>query len=120
MEELGLVGDLAVVALAALVGGALARFLRLPSILGYLAAGIAIGPHTPGPSGDVAEVGTVADLGVALLLFMLGIRFSLRELWRGGGLAAGGGLSQVGAMIACGVLIGVPVGLGGAGAMVAG
>src|SRR3990172_10594370 len=100
MEELGLVGDLAVVALAALVGGALARLLRLPSILGYLAAGIAIGPHTPGPSGDVAEVGAVADLGVALLLFTLGIRFSLRELWRGGGAGPGGGPSPISAKMA--------------------
>ena len=120
MDDLGLVGDLAIVSVAALAGGALARLLRLPSILGYLAAGIAIGPHTPGPSGDVAEVGTVADLGVALLLFTLGIRFSLRELWRVRGLAAVGGLTQIGAMIASGLLIGLTLGLDGEEAIVLG
>ena len=80
MEEIGLVGDLAVVAAAALVGGVVARLLKLPTVLGYLAAGILIGPHTPGPSGDITEVQTIADLGVALLMFTLGIQFSLREL----------------------------------------
>ena len=48
MEDLGLVGDLAVVGAAALVGGSVARLLRLPTVIGYLAAGIAIGPNTPG------------------------------------------------------------------------
>ena len=80
MEELGLVGDLAIVAVAAVFGGVAARLLRLPTIVGYLAAGIAIGPHTPGPSGDIEDVRLIADLGVALLMFTLGIEFSLREV----------------------------------------
>jgi CPA2 family monovalent cation:H+ antiporter-2 len=120
MDELGLVGDLAVVSVAALVGGALARLLRLPSILGYLAAGIAIGPHTPGPTGDVADVQTIADLGVTLLLFTLGIRFSLRELWRVRGLALIGGLSQIGLMVGLGLLLGLALGLDAEEAIVVG
>jgi CPA2 family monovalent cation:H+ antiporter-2 len=80
LEDLGLVGDLAVVGAAALVGGSVARLLRLPAVIGYLAAGIAIGPNTPGFVGDIEETREIADLGVALLLFTIGIRFSFRNL----------------------------------------
>jgi CPA2 family monovalent cation:H+ antiporter-2 len=111
MEDLGLVGNLAVVAIAALVGGAIARVLRLPTILGYLAAGLAIGPNTPGFVGDADQVQTVADLGVALLMFTLGIRFSIRELNRVRGVAVLGGLSQIGIMLALGFLLGEALGL---------
>lgn len=111
MDELGLVGNLAVVAVAALVGGSLARLLRLPTVLGYLAAGVVIGPNTPGFVGEVDEVQTVADLGVALLLFTLGIRFSLRELLRVRNLAVFGGLGQIGAMIIVGTFLGWALGL---------
>lgn len=111
MEELGLVGDLAVVAVAALVGGGIARLLRLPTVLGYLAAGIAIGPNTPGPAGDIDQVQTVADLGVALLMFTLGIRFSIRELREVQGLAIGGGALQIGLMIGAGIVAGLALGL---------
>jgi CPA2 family monovalent cation:H+ antiporter-2 len=110
MEELGLVGNLAVVMAAALLGGAVARMLRLPALLGYLAAGLVIGPNT-GLVDDIDEVQTVADLGVALLMFTLGIRFSLRELVRVRGLSVFGGLSQIGLMIALGTLLGWALGL---------
>jgi CPA2 family monovalent cation:H+ antiporter-2 len=111
MEELGLVGDLALVAVAALVGGGLARALRLPTVLGYLSAGLVIGPQTSGIVEDIDEVQTVADLGVALLMFTLGIRFSLRELLRVRGLAAVGGLGQIGVMIGLGFGFGLALGL---------
>lgn len=111
MDELGLVGDLAIVAGVALVGGGIARLLRLPTVLGYLAAGLAIGPDTSGLVKDVGEVQTVADLGVALLMFTLGIRFSLRELVQVRGLAAVGGVGQIGAMILIGTGLGLALGL---------
>ena len=72
--------------------------------------GLAIGPNT-GLVSDIDEVQTVADLGVALLMFTLGIRFSLRELARVRGLAVFGGLSQIGLMIALGTLLGWALGL---------
>ncbi len=111
MDDLGLVGNLAVVAVAALVGGAVARALRLPTVLGYLAAGVVIGPNTPGFVGEVDEVQTVADLGVALLLFTLGIRFSLRELVEARSLALFGGLSQIAVMTAVGIALALILGL---------
>lgn len=104
MEDLGLVGDLAIVAAAAVIGGAAARLLRLPAVIGYLAAGVAIGPYTPGPTGNIHQVQLVADLGVALLMFTLGIQFSLRELVRFKGLAVVGGLGVTAAMVGVGAL----------------
>jgi CPA2 family monovalent cation:H+ antiporter-2 len=58
-----------------------ARRLRLPLILGYFAAGILVGPKTLGPSvGNVHQIELLAEIGVALLLFTIGLHFSLREL----------------------------------------
>jgi monovalent cation:H+ antiporter-2, CPA2 family len=95
LEDLGLVGDLAVVGAAALVGGSVARLLRLPAVIGYLAAGVAIGPNTPGLVGDVESTREIADLGVALLLFTIGIRFSVRDLTEAGWALAMVGVAQV-------------------------
>jgi CPA2 family monovalent cation:H+ antiporter-2 len=81
--------DLAAATLIALAGGALARLLRLPVFLGYLAAGLALSPFTPGPVGDVAAVQRLADLGVVMLMFGMGVQFSLRDLAAGRDVAAG-------------------------------
>jgi monovalent cation:H+ antiporter-2, CPA2 family len=78
---LGIAGDIALILVAALLGGIVARWLRLPLILGYIAAGVLVGPNTFGPSvGDVHEIELLAEIGVALLLFTIGLHFSLREL----------------------------------------
>jgi CPA2 family monovalent cation:H+ antiporter-2 len=111
MEDLGLVGDLAVVAVAATIGGLCARLLRLPTLIGYLAAGLAIGPNTPGFVGDIEQTTVIADLGVALLMFTLGIRFSLRELLSMRRVAITGGLTQIVSVLIAGTLIAVLLGL---------
>jgi len=78
---LGIAGDIALILVAALLGGVVARALRLPLILGYIAAGVLVGPKTFGPSvGDVHEIEFLAEIGVALLLFTIGLHFSLAEL----------------------------------------
>ncbi len=120
MEELGLVGDLAIVAVAAVFGGVAARLLRLPTIVGYLAAGIAIGPQTPGPSGDIEDVRLIADLGVALLMFTLGIEFSLREVRQYKWMALAGGVGVSVAMVVLGTIAGLALGLGTKPAIIAG
>lgn len=120
MEELGLVGSLAAVVGAALVGGGIARLLRLPTILGYLAAGVAIGPNTPGPSADIDDIQTVADLGVALLMFTLGVRFSLRELAAVRGIAFLGGAVGTALILGAGTLTGLALGLETSEAIIAG
>jgi CPA2 family monovalent cation:H+ antiporter-2 len=78
---LGIAGDIALILVAALLGGIVARRLGLPLILGYIAAGVLVGPNTFGPSvGDVHEIELLAEIGVALLLFTIGLHFSLGEL----------------------------------------
>jgi CPA2 family monovalent cation:H+ antiporter-2 len=111
MEDLGLVGDLAVVAVAATIGGLCARLIRLPTLIGYLAAGLVIGPNTPGVVGDIEQTRIIADLGVALLMFTLGIRFSLRELLSMRRVALTGGLTQIIGVLAIGTLIALVLGL---------
>jgi len=74
--------DLAYVFLAAVVGGGLARVARQPLILGYVLGGLLISPLTPGPSvaADIHTFERFADVGVILLMFSLGIEFSLKDL----------------------------------------
>jgi CPA2 family monovalent cation:H+ antiporter-2 len=73
--------DLAYVFVAALVGGSIARKLRQPLIIGYVLAGIVIGPFTPGPTiSDVNALELLAEIGVILLMYSIGIEFSLRDL----------------------------------------
>ena len=78
---MGISGDIAIIVVAALLGGLIAQRLKQPLILGYILAGVVVGPNTGGIT--VSEVHTVeklAEIGVALLLFALGLEFSFREL----------------------------------------
>jgi CPA2 family monovalent cation:H+ antiporter-2 len=78
---MGIAGDIALILVAAFVGGAIARRLGLPLILGYILAGIFVGPNTGGPTvGDVHDIELLAEIGVALLLFAIGLHFPLSEL----------------------------------------
>jgi K+:H+ antiporter len=75
--------DLAYVFAAALLGGVLAHAARQPLILGYVVGGIVIGPFTPSPTvSDVHTFELLAEIGVILLMFSIGIEFSLRDLLR--------------------------------------
>jgi K+:H+ antiporter len=72
--------DLALVFVAATVGGLIARRLRQPLILGYVAGGILIGPFTPGPTvSELHALEVLAEIGVILLMYSIGIEFSLRS-----------------------------------------
>jgi monovalent cation:H+ antiporter-2, CPA2 family len=75
-----LIATLAVALGLALVLGFVASRLRLPALVGYLIAGILIGPHTPGFVGDVDLAGQLAEVGVMLLMFGVGLHFSLADL----------------------------------------
>jgi CPA2 family monovalent cation:H+ antiporter-2 len=78
---LGIAGDIALILVAALLGGAVAQRLGLPLILGYILAGVLVGPNTGGPTvGGVHDIELLAEIGVALLLFTIGLHFSLDEL----------------------------------------
>jgi len=64
----------------ALVLGFLAERIRIPALVGYLLAGIAIGPHTPGFVADTAMASQLAEIGVMLLMFGVGLHFSIGDL----------------------------------------
>ncbi|MEQ1868723.1 MAG: cation:proton antiporter [Vicinamibacterales bacterium] len=85
-----------VIALAyALVGGALAKRVGLSPLVGYLLAGIAVGPSTPGIVADPDAVGELAELGVMFLMFGVGLHFSLGDLWQVRSVAIPGAVLQI-------------------------
>ena len=78
---MGIAGDIALILVAALLGGIVAQRLGLPLILGYILAGLLIGPYTAGPTvGEIHNIELLAEIGVALLLFAIGLHFPLGRL----------------------------------------
>ena len=75
--------------------GYLATRVRLPPIVGYLVAGIAVGPFTPGFVGDAGIAGQLAEIGVILLMFGVGLHFSLDTLLAVRGIAVPGAVAQI-------------------------
>jgi CPA2 family monovalent cation:H+ antiporter-2 len=78
-----------------LLFGMLAVRLRLPALVGYLAAGVLIGPATPGFVADVALASQLAEIGVMLLMFGVGLHFSLDDLMEVKGIALPGAVLQI-------------------------
>jgi CPA2 family monovalent cation:H+ antiporter-2 len=105
---------------AAFVGGLLARRLRLPAIVGYIAAGVAVGPFTPGFIADAAIATELAELGVILLMFGVGIHFSIRDLLAVKSIAVPGAIGQILVATLLGVALGVALGWGVGGGLVLG
>jgi CPA2 family monovalent cation:H+ antiporter-2 len=87
--------DLIVTLIGALLFGALMEKLRQSPIVGYLLAGVVIGPSALGLAAGHGALLTIAEIGVALLLFTIGLEFSWKRLLRMGGLALGGGSIQI-------------------------
>lgn len=79
----------------AFVFGVLARKLKMPSLLGYLVAGILIGPNTPGFVADVSLAKQLAEIGIILLMFGVGLHFSLSDLVKSWKIALPGALAQM-------------------------
>jgi CPA2 family monovalent cation:H+ antiporter-2 len=78
---MGIAGDFVLIVVAGLVGGLFARACRLPLLVGYVVAGVALGPNMGGPTvSSMDDVELLAELGVALLLFAIGLEVSLRDL----------------------------------------
>jgi monovalent cation:H+ antiporter-2, CPA2 family len=104
--------NLAIALMAATVGAAIAVRARQSAIIGYIVAGLAIGPHTPGFVGDIEIVEALADIGVIFLMFAIGVQVSIRDLVRVGPVAGIGGSIQVAVMIGLGYLAGRAMGWG--------
>jgi hypothetical protein len=85
--------DLALVLVAAVLGAGLAWLARQPLVLGYVLGGVAISPFTPGPAvaDSLHHLEAFAEIGVVLLMFSLGLEFSLKDLLRGKWVALMGG-----------------------------
>lgn len=78
---MGIAADIAIIVVAGLLGGLLVQQFKQPLILGYILAGIALGPFTGGITvTEIHDIELLAEIGVALLLFALGIEFSFKEL----------------------------------------
>ena len=78
---MGIAADIILVVLAGLVGGLVAHRLKQPLLVGYILAGVIVGPHTAGPTvGEMRNIELLAEIGVALLLFALGLELSLKDL----------------------------------------
>lgn len=80
---MGIAADIAIILVAALLGGFVAQRLKQPLILGYIIAGILVGPHTGGVTvTEIHDIELLAEIGVALLLFALGLEFNFAKLER--------------------------------------
>ncbi len=95
MHDIPLLINIAVALSVAFLGGVLARRIGLPTIVGYLLAGVAIGPFSPAFVGDVETISQLAELGVIFLMFGVGIHFSLRDLWQVRSVALPGAILQM-------------------------
>jgi CPA2 family monovalent cation:H+ antiporter-2 len=96
----------------AFVMGLLAHRLRLPVIAGYLLSGIIIGPFTPGYVADSELAGQLAELGVILLMFGVGLHFSLRDLMAVRTVAVPGALAQISVAMIAGIALALALGWG--------
>ncbi len=106
-HELGLLSTLVLSLVAAFAGGLAARTVNLPPLLGYLLAGVAIGPFTPGFTANQEMAGELAEIGVALLLFNIGLHFSFKELLRVRRIVLPGALIQISLTTLAGALIAI-------------
>ena len=99
-----LVSTIAIGLVLAFAFGVLAQRFKLPPLIGYLVAGIVIGPFTPGFVADQNIANQLAEVGVILLMFGVGLHFSLEDLLSVRGIAVPGALAQG--------LVAIPLGIG--------
>ena len=78
---MGIATDIIIIVVVAFLGGIIAQRLKQPLVLGYILAGILVGPYTGGVTiSRIHDIELLAEIGVALLLFGLGLEFSLKQL----------------------------------------
>src|SRR3954453_5489073 len=110
MHDLPLITTIAAAFTTAWVLGLITQRLRLSPIVGYLLAGIVIGPHTPGFVGDVKLAAQLAEVGVILLMFGVGLHFHLEDLLAVRNVAAPGAVGQSLVATVLGVLVALAYG----------
>jgi CPA2 family monovalent cation:H+ antiporter-2 len=94
----------------AFVLGAIATRLRIPPLVGYLLAGVVVGPYTPGFVADQSLAPELAEIGVILLMFGVGLHFSLKDLLSVRAIAVPGAVVQIGVATLLGLGLALAVG----------
>ncbi len=94
-DNLPLVTTIALGLTAAYIFGLIAVRLRLSPIVGYLIAGILLGPFTPGFTADISMANQLAEIGIVLLMFGVGLHFSIKDLMEVKGIAIPGAVGQI-------------------------
>jgi len=110
MHEISLITTIAFGLTAALFCGLLAKRIGVSPIVGYLIAGMIVGPNTPGFAGDVGLAMQLAEIGVILLMFGVGLHFHIGDLLAVRRIAVPGALGQSAAATVCGALVAVALG----------
>ncbi|MCX6119710.1 MAG: cation:proton antiporter [Proteobacteria bacterium] len=110
----GLIQDLSVILGVAAIVTFIFKRIKQPVVLGYIIAGVIVGPHTPAifSVGDTANIKIWAELGIIFLMFSLGLEFSFRRLAKVGVSAVATGLIQIFSMICCGFFLAKALSLG--------
>ena len=101
-HDLPLMSTIAVGLSLAFVLGLVASKLRIPPIVGYLFAGIIIGPYTPGFVADIGLANELAEIGIVLLMFGVGLHFSMDDLMEVKAIALPGAIAQIAPAMAMG------------------
>ncbi len=104
----------------AFVLGTLANRLRMPPLVGYLVAGVLVGPHTPGYVVDQHLASQLAELGIILLMFGVGLHFSLKDLLSVQAIAVPGAIIQIAVATALGAVLALSLGWSSGSAIVFG
>lgn len=105
LHNTDLIATLTAGLVVALILALIASRLRLPPIVGYLLAGIAIGPFTPGFEGDREIAAQLAEIGVILLMFGVGIHFSVKDLLSVRNIAIPGAVAQIASATAIAIVV---------------
>ena len=108
--EYALINTIIASVVTAFIFGMVAKKLNLPAIFGYLLAGVAIGPHTPGFVADVSLAKQLAEIGIILLMFGVGLHFSLRDLLNSRKIALPGAVVQMMSATAIGAMLALSLG----------
>ena len=106
-HDVALIATVAVGFALAFVFGVIANRLRLPPLVGYLVAGVAVGPFTPGFVADTHLAGQLAEIGVMLLMFGVGLHFSVADLMAVRRIAIPGAVGQIALATAVGAVMAV-------------
>lgn len=93
-QDFTLFATITMAVMIAFIGGFVARKLKLPTLVGYLVAGLVISPFTPGYTGDTNAAAQLAEMGVVFMMFGVGLHFSLKDLWNVRAIAIPGAILQ--------------------------